>query len=47
MQPRGLYKERNGCGDQHSVHVKYDEAQELDLPEDRYCERGYQPPLAA
>jgi hypothetical protein len=24
---------------------KYDEHQELDLPEDRYRERGYQPPF--
>jgi hypothetical protein len=24
---------------------KYDERQELDLPEDRYRERGYQPPF--
>jgi hypothetical protein len=27
------------------VRVKYDERQELDLAEDRYRERGYQPPF--
>jgi hypothetical protein len=45
MEPRGLYRERNGWGSQHSAHVKYDEHQELDLPEDRYRARGYQPPF--
>ena len=45
MEPRGLYRERNGWGNQHSARVKYDEHQELDLPEDRYRERGYQPPF--
>jgi hypothetical protein len=39
------YRERNGWGNQHSARVKYDEHQELDLPEDRYRERGYQPPF--
>jgi hypothetical protein len=28
-----------------SVRVKYDEHQELDVPEDRYRARGYQPPF--
>jgi hypothetical protein len=36
MEPRGIYRERNGWGIQHSARVKYDEHQELDLPEDRY-----------
>jgi hypothetical protein len=45
MKPTGLFRERNGWGDRHSVRVKYDERQELDLPEDRYRERGYQPPF--
>ena len=45
MEPRGIYRERNGWGNQHSAHVKYDEHQELDLPEDRYRARGYQPPF--
>ena len=45
MEPRGIYRERNGWGNQHSARVKYDEHQELDLPEDRYRERGYQPPF--
>ena len=29
----------------HSAHVKYDERQELDVSEDRYRARGYQPPF--
>jgi hypothetical protein len=45
MKPKGLFRERNGWGDQHSVRVKYDERQEIDLAEDRYRERGYQPPF--
>ena len=43
--PRGIYKERNGWVTQHSAHVKYDEHQELDVSEERYRERGYQPPF--
>lgn len=45
MEPRGVYRERNGEGDQPSARVKYDEHQELDVPEDRYRARGYQPPF--
>ena len=45
MEPRGLYRERNGWVNQHSVRVKYDEHQELDVAEDRYRARGYQPPF--
>ncbi len=44
MEPRGIHRERNGWGNQHSARVKYDEHQELDVSEDRYRERGYQPP---
>ena len=44
MEARGIYRERKGWGDQDSAHVKYDEHQELDVPEDRYRARGYQPP---
>jgi hypothetical protein len=43
MEPRGIYKERNGWGDQHSARVRYDEHQELDMSESRYRERGYNP----
>jgi hypothetical protein len=45
MKPKGLFRERNGWGEQHSVRVKCDERQEIDLPEDRYRERDYQPPF--
>ena len=45
MEPRGIYRERNGWGNKHCVRVKYDEHQELDVPEDRYRARGYQPPF--
>ena len=45
VEPRGIYRERKGWGDQDSARVKYDEHQELDVPEERYRERGYQPPF--
>jgi len=45
MKPRGIYRERKGWGNQDSARVKYDEHQELDVPEDRYRARGYQPPF--
>jgi hypothetical protein len=45
MEPRGVYRERKGWGTQDSAHVKYDVAQELDLSEERYRDRGYQPPF--
>jgi len=45
MEPRGLYRERNGWRTKHSTQVKYDEAQELEVPEDRYRARDYQPPF--
>ncbi len=46
MEARGIYRERNGWGGkQDSARVKYDEGQELDLPEDRYRARCYQPPF--
>jgi len=40
-----FYRERKGWGGQDSARVKYDEHQELDLPEDRCHDRGYQPPF--
>ena len=45
MEARGIYRERQGWGTQHSVHVQYDEGEELDMPEDRYRDRGYRPPF--
>jgi hypothetical protein len=45
MKPQGIYRERNGWANQHSVRVKYDEGNELDVPEDRYKSDGYQPPF--
>jgi hypothetical protein len=45
MEARGIYRERDGWGAQHSVRVKYDVGQELDMSEDRYRARGYQPPF--
>ena len=35
VEPLGIYRERKGWGDQDNARVKYDEHQELDLPEDR------------
>ena len=40
VAPRGIYRERKGWGDQDRARVKYDEHQELDVPEDRYRDRG-------
>jgi hypothetical protein len=39
----GLYRERNGWGNQDGARVKYDEHQELDVSEDTYRARDYQP----
>lgn len=39
MVARGIYRERNGWGNQHSARVKYDVGSELDMPEDRYKSR--------
>ena len=33
VEPRGIYRERKGRGDQDSARVNYDEHQELDLPD--------------
>ena len=46
MEPRGLYRERNGWAEnEHSARVKYDEHQELDVSERLYRARDYQPPF--
>jgi hypothetical protein len=44
MATEGLYRKRNGWGDQHSIRVKYDGALELEVPESFYREEGWQPP---
>ncbi len=47
----GLYRKKDGWGDQHSVRVKYtsgpeDEfGPELEVPEKFYAEEGWQPPF--
>jgi hypothetical protein len=45
VEPHGIYRERNGWGNQHCARVQYDEHKEFDVPEDRYRARGYQPPF--
>jgi hypothetical protein len=46
MEPRGLYRERNGWAEnEHSARVKYDEHQEFDISERLYRARDYQPPF--
>ncbi|HKN09578.1 MAG TPA: hypothetical protein VJ376_08860 [Pseudomonadota bacterium] len=45
MSTQGLYRKRNGWGDQHSVRVKYDGALELEVPENFYRGEGWQPPF--
>ena len=42
---RGIYRERNGWGTQHSARILYDDGDEKDLPEDRYRAQGYDPPF--
>ena len=42
---RGVYRELNGWGVQHSAHILYDDGDEVDLPEDRYRAQGYDPPF--
>lgn len=44
MAPRGIYRERNGWGNQHSVLVDYGKHQ-MDVPEEKYRANGYQPPF--
>lgn len=38
-----MYRKRDGWSDQHSVRVKYDGAVELEVPEQFYKEKGWQP----
>ena len=45
MSTQGLYRKRNGWGDQHSVRVKHDNTVELEVPESFYREEGWQPPV--
>lgn len=41
---KGIYRERNGWANQHSVFVDYG-ATSMDVPEDEYRESGHQPPF--
>ena len=40
---RGVDRERDGWGNQHRVRIRYDDGEEIDLPEDRYRAQGYDP----
>jgi surface antigen len=40
---KGIHRIKDGWVNQHSVLVKYDEGQEMEMPEDRYRSQGYQP----
>jgi hypothetical protein len=40
---RGIYRER--IGNQNSVCIRYDDGDEIDLPEDKYRAQGYDPPF--
>jgi hypothetical protein len=42
---RGIYREINGWGSQHSARIRYDDGDEVDLPEERYRAQGYDPPF--
>jgi len=40
---RGIYRER--LGNLSSVRIRYDDGDEIDLPEQRYRAQGYDPPF--
>jgi hypothetical protein len=40
---QGIYRER--VGSQNSVRIRYDDGEEIDLPENRYRAQGYDPPF--
>jgi len=40
---KGIYRER--LGNLASVRIRYDDGEEIDLPEDRYRAQGYDPPI--
>jgi hypothetical protein len=40
MEPHGIYRERNGWGNQHCARVKYDEHKEFDVPDAPKKKRG-------
>jgi hypothetical protein len=42
---RGIYRELNGWVTQHSARIRYDDGDEVDLPEERYRAQGYDPPF--
>jgi hypothetical protein len=42
---RGVYRVRNGWGDQHSACVRYNDGTHLEMAEDIYRTRGHQPPF--
>jgi hypothetical protein len=43
--PRGICKIRNAWSNQDSAWVRYDDGTELQLPENKYREAGYEPPF--
>jgi hypothetical protein len=43
MAAQGLYRVRNGWGNQHSVVMKYDDGKEFEVSETQYRDRDYMP----
>ena len=43
--PKGLYRIRNGWGDEHSVCVEYADGTRLDMAEALYRMRKHEPPV--
>ena len=39
----GMYRIKDGWGNQDSVRVRYNDGNELELPEDKYIENDYKP----
>ena len=43
--PTGLFRIKDGWGNQHSVRVLYETGDEQEVPQDQYDLRGYVPPF--
>ncbi|MEO9168657.1 MAG: hypothetical protein ABI230_09665 [Aestuariivirga sp.] len=41
----GIWREKDGWANEHSVRVKYPDGKEIDVPEHLYRSSGYKPPF--
>ena len=42
----GIYKVKNGWANQDSVSVKYSDGTEMNVSEELYISKGYEPPIS-